>query len=274
MPRSPRPGSPFAVAALLGLLWTGTAAAQPAAEGSGPAGGAPRLARADSRFDAGLVARSLALLEADLAVAPNDFDARWRAARAAWSLGILASGTEVENAWYRRAIAHADRALSAHPDAVESLRWAVASKGSLAVQTGAREAGRLAAEVRGLAERLLELRPADASAHYALAKLEYELLALSPARRVLARMLFSGDRLDEASWPHALELARRAVELDPGSPLFRLGLADILWHMGRRDEAGAQFEAARDLPLRTPVDRDFRARARLQLRRIQEGRDP
>jgi tetratricopeptide (TPR) repeat protein len=231
------------------------------------------LARADSLLQAERAEDALAALEEHLEDAPADFDARWRAARAAVFLGFLASGTEEENRWFRRGAEHAELALQVKPDDPQALRWALAAKGNLAVQTGMAESARLGREVWTLAERALALDPRSADAHYALGKLEYELLKLNRVQRLLSRPFRRGE-LADPSWPQALAHAERAVALDPGSPLYRLGLADTLWRVGRHAEATAQLELAKDLPLRSPVDRDFRDRAELLLRRIAGGIDP
>jgi tetratricopeptide (TPR) repeat protein len=241
----------------------------------GAAGAAPdpALARADSLVFADRIEEALAALEERLERTPTDFGARWRAARAAVFLGFLASGTDEENRWFRQGAAHAERALQDRPDDVEALRWALAAKGNLAVQTGVTESGRLGREVWTLAHRALELDPGSADAHYALGKLEYELLKLNRVQRLLSRP-FRGGELGQATWPQALAFAERAVELNPGSALYRLGLADTLWRVGRHADAILQLQLARGLPLRAPVDRDFRARAELLLWRIEHGIDP
>jgi hypothetical protein len=277
MRRSPGRGSGRAViVALVALVVPGglarTASAQET-DGSESPPLAPVLARADSLLAADRVEDALGALESHLEREAADFGARWRAARAAVYLGILASGTEIENRWYRRGAEHAERALAARRDDPEALRWALAAKGNLAVQTGVTESARLGGEVWELARRLLTLDPRSADAHYALGKLEYELLKLNRVQRLVSRPFRKGE-LAHPSWPKALEHAERAVALDPASPLYRLGLADTLWRVGRHADAAAQLELAKALPVRAPVDRDFRARADLLLRYIAQGRDP
>lgn len=256
--------------ALLLLLGLTAALARPVAAQTVAAD----VARADSLLMAEQVESALGLLEARLAAAPDDFEARWRAARAAVWLGVLATGTELENRWYRRGVEHAARAIAARPDDPSALQWVVAAEGSLAVQTGAGEASELARSVRVRAEHLLALEPDHAGAEYALAKLQYEALKLNRAKRVIARIVGRGHELELATWDNAARRARRAVALDPAEPLFRIGLADILWRMGEREESVAQLEAAVALPHRVAIDKDRRGQAGLQLRHIREGRDP
>ena len=267
-----------AVVLVLGLALAAGVLARPAAAQSEPGGpaAAPRaeaIARADSLLQAERVEDAMATLDERLRTAPDDFEARWRAARAAVTLGILASGTDDENAWFRRGVVHAERALMQRPDDLEAMRWALAAKGHLAVQTGLTESARLGQEVWDLAQQLLRLDPASADARYALGKLEYELLKLNRVQRLLSRPFRRGE-LANPSWTSALTYHERAVELDPDNALYRLGLADTLWRLGRRDESVLQLERARDLPIRGAADRDFRARAELLLRRVERGIDP
>ena len=263
-------GLSFALAGALAAQSDGGAAST----GGSPIVSAPdAIARADSLLGAERVEDALAALDARLSDDPADFEARWRAARAAVYLGILASGTEIENGWFRRGAEHAQQALAQRPDHPEALRWALAAKGNLAVQTGPAESARLGREVWELAHRVLEHDPRSADAHYALGKLEYELLKLNRVQRLLSRPFRRGE-LAHPSWSQALAYHERAVALDPDSQLFRLGLADTLWHVERHADATRQLEIARALPLRSAVDRDFRARAELLLRKIGQGRDP
>jgi tetratricopeptide (TPR) repeat protein len=234
---------------------------------------APEVQEADALLAAEQVREALQRLEARLARVPSDREARWRAARAAVYLGILATGTEVENGWFRRGAAHADQLRAVAPDDVEGMRWALAAKGQLAVQTGLVETVRLTREVQALADRLLARDSTDAAALYALGKLQYEVLTLNPVARLLSRP-FRTEIVASARWPQALQLLGRAVTLDPTQPLFRLGLADALWAVGRQAEAVREYEQARDLPQRTPADRDFQARAQAAVARAQQGRDP
>jgi len=230
--------------------------------------------RADHLLDAGQVRESLELLEARLASHPDDFESRWRAARAAVYMGILAQGTEIENKWYRRGMEHADLALAARPNDENALRWAIASKGSVAVQTGTEETVQLGEQVWTLTHRLLKIDPNDALAHDALGTLNYEVMKLSAFKRVVGRMLMGGNVLSKTSWDDALKHGRAAVTLDPGNILYRVDLAKTLAHLGKVDEALAQLRIAVSLPKRLPVDDDFRGRAEheLEVLSAREGR--
>lgn len=225
---------------------------------------------ADILLTQGLVAEAFRLLDARIETDPDDFGARWRAARAALFLGILAVDQDAEKAWYRKATRYAEDALRQKPDDPDALRWAAATEGKLALRTGVPERVHLASRVWKLDQRLLSIAPNDALAHDVRGTLEYEVMHLSGPERIAGRLMGGGELLTVASWSDALAEQERAVALDPGSILYRTDLAATLTAMGRQDEAVAQLQAAERLPVRLPVDSVFKASARRRLARMSE----
>jgi len=224
--------------------------------------------RADRAYWAGDAAESLRLMAAWLQHAPGDVDARWRAARASVALGIIANGAAPEARWFRNGIAHSDEALRLDPTHVEVQRWAVASKGKLAVGTGARETATLVQEIWDLSHQLLERDPDDAFAHHALGTLHYEVMKMSPFKRFLARMFLGNEALSRASWEDAVYHHERAVSLDPTAIVFRVGFAEALKRRGRVPEALEQLRSATSLPSVHPGDPDYTGRAHRYLKEL------
>ncbi len=280
--RAPRPVSRAARSAVLGLVLATAAPGVARARAQVPEAGTPStertlLARADSFLESRDLHASLGLLDPRLARDPDDLAARWRAARAAVYSGILAKGERAQNEWYRKGMAYADRVLGLHPDDPHALRWALAARGSLAEQTGARERVALAKDVSRLAHHILELDPDDAFAHDALGTLDYRIMRLSSFERTLGRLFLGGDLLARASWRDALAYHREAVALDPDNILYRVDLANTLAGTGHMDEAIAQLRVAVSLPRLLPVDAHFHvlAERRLgELHRREEERSP
>ena len=221
--------------------------------------------RADRAYWGGDAVESLRLAEGLLANTPNDVDARWRAARASVALGIIATGEELENHWYRHAIVHAGEALRLDSTNVEVKRWAVASKGQLALQTGPLETSRLAKEIWDMSHELLERDPDDGFAHHALGVLHFEVMNLSRVKRLLGRLFLGGDALGKASWDDAVFHHERAVALEPTSVAFRVGFAKTLQRRDRVLEAIEQLQSATSLPSVHPGDPDYRGQARRRL---------
>lgn len=257
---SPGPGFLGWIALAAGVLAAALAAPTSASGAAWGEGNPEWIARADSLLERGEAAAAIAWLDGVIDSAPDDPAARWRAARAAYQMGILASEAPAQNAWFRLGVDHAIRALEAAPDDPDALRWAVAVTGSLAdgKGIGPRETAQLAERTWALIDRLLAVAPDDPIAHGAAGFLHAKIMKLSRAERFLARVFLGGGALGSASWEEALREQRRAVALAPDDILHRVRLATSLdWH-GERDAARAEMDAALRLPVRTPVDLAYR----------------
>lgn len=221
--------------------------------------------RADNLMAGGNLRASFDLLAGYLQSHPGDFGARWRAARAAVYVGMLAGRHETRNAWYRRGIAQGERALKQHPDNLDALQWTAAAEGSLALWTGAKETVKLAEDVSRLSHRMLELDPHNAFAYDVLGTLDYQIMKLNGVKRMIGRFFAGGAVIAAASWHKALEYHRRAVALDPNSLLYRIDLANTLVGTDHVDEAIKQLRIAVSLPERIPVDHHLHAQAERRL---------
>lgn len=217
---------------------------------------------ADSFFFTRRPRESLAVAEAELARDPGNAEVRWRAARAALSLGILEQDPEVELAWIQRAAAHGDTAVQADSASVDGLFWAAASKGRLALHHGPRTSSALAQEVWDLTHLLLTLQPDHGGGHNILGKLNQEVMSLSGFERFIGRLVLRSAPLREASWHKALDHHRQAVAAEPEAVLFHLDLGRTLQLTGETDEARRIYEAGIALPQLYPVDELFQERMR------------
>ncbi|GMV04555.1 MAG: hypothetical protein AMXMBFR53_08350 [Gemmatimonadota bacterium] len=225
-------------------------------------------ARADRLLDAGDAVEAMETITPMLGDAPLP-EALWRAARAEYQMGILATSQDSANAWFRMAVVHAEAALEGAGDHPEALRWAVAANGSVANAPGVgpRETARTARRAWELARRLLVVAPDDPVGHSAMGSLHAEVLTMSFFERLLARAIL-GEMVGGARWEDALSHHRRAVELDGGTVLYRLELGKALgWH-GDLAGARATLAAALDAPPLTPLDRVHHEAARAWLRRF------
>lgn len=239
-----------------------------------PVGLRPSLSvveRADRSMEGGDAVGALDLLEQYLEAVPDDFGARWRAGMAAVALGIVATGTEIENRWYRRGMAHSDLALAARPDDFDALRASVAAKGSLSKQTGGREASRLGADVWEMTHKLLESDPDDAFAHDALGQFHHQVAKLSRIERFLGRVFVGARVMDLGTWEGALMHHGLAVALEPDNLRYRVGLGLVLLDHGDFEEAIVHLEAALAISFTTPWDEDFYHQARRFLARAQRA---
>jgi len=110
--------------------------------------------------------------------------------------------------------------------------------------------------------------PLDGSAASVLARLLYghSPAAVQYARAAFQRQPNSGHaailarvlRLEEAGQSEALEMARKAVDLDPMDVRTRLGYAEALVAAGQPDEAARQIRIIRQIDDARPADSDLR----------------
>lgn len=222
-------------------------------------------ARADQLLDVGDPTGALEVIRS-VPGDPPPPEALWRAARAEYQMGILATVQDSANAWYRLAVEHAEAALEARGDHPEALRWAVAANGSVANAPGVgpRETARTARRAWELTRRLLETAPDDPVGHSAMGSLHAEVLTMNFFERLLAKAIL-GEMVSGARWEDALSHHRRAVELDGTTVLYRLELGKALaWH-GDLEEARAALEASLDVRPLTPLDRVHQDAARTLL---------
>jgi hypothetical protein len=124
----------------------------------------------------------------------------------------------------------------------------------LAAVMGARldhESGRSkmsgAEQVRGQAQRVLELEPEHAGASYMLGRIHASVLRLGGFKRFLAKSLFGGRALEGASWEEAQRLLEVAVREDPCVPEHHFELARVYAQLGNTEGAETELESVREL---------------------------
>jgi tetratricopeptide (TPR) repeat protein len=240
----------------------------------GPPGESPmidpeRVLRADSLFQAGAPREAFREVDALLDEDPQNYEALWRAASFAVALGVVAEETrngDAPHEWYERAERLATRGRVVEPERVEARYWEVATLGRRALGAGPQEASELADRIRTGALEILDREPEHPGAHNALGRLYYEIMALPGVSRFLGRTFTRTQALDEASWSLAESHLRRAVELDPGMPLYRLDFARYLLRRGDRGQAREELERVVHQAGGQPPEAAFAAEARRLLR--------
>lgn len=214
-----------------------TLLAMPTSAVAAPSGLADLLAEADRLFARreamANVQQSIDMLEAWLKDAPHEYEALWRLARAYEWVGRYAAPAD-QGELFATAVAYAERAVEAAPDGVNGRYWYALTIGRLGETRGILRSLSAAGEMRRELEIVLELAPDHAGAHFALGMLYYKL---------------PGWPLSFGDNNRALEYMTAAVELAPDNTTYRLGLAELLLDMRRRDDAIALLEAVIEMPL-------------------------
>lgn len=187
----------------------------------------------DRREDMANVRQSIEMLEAWLENSPHEYGVLWRLARAyEWVGRYAASGDQV--GLFADAVAYAERAVETQPEGVEGRYWYALTIGRLGEARGILRSLSAASDMRRELETVLELAPDHAGAHFALGMLYHRL---------------PGWPLSFGDNNRALELMSAAVELAPDNTTYRLGLAELLLDLRRRDDAISQLETIIEMPL-------------------------
>lgn len=252
-PRSKRTRSMF-LALVASLLLASQASAQPVLNDP--------VVSADELYFAGEPIQAYELLKTHLAVDSTDYEALWRAARAAVVVGVVREGITAQNEFLDPAIVLGDRAVAVRPDGIDGLYWRGAAEGRRALNAGNDYASRLVQRVFDDAHAILALDSLHAGAHNLLGRVNYEIMVLSRVERMLARMLMNNRALQESSWDSAALHLRRAAELEPDNVLYWLDLAQLYVRRGRDDDARTVLNRVIEMHSVHPPDDVFKDTAR------------
>lgn len=217
---------------------------------------------ADELYFAGSPLGAYELLTAHLEANPTDYEALWRAARAAVVVGVVKEGITAQNEWLDPAIVLGDRAVAERAEGVDGLYWRGAAEGRRALNAGNNYAARLVQRVYDDAHAILAVDSLHGGAHNLLGRVNYEVMDLPRVSRFLARRLVGNRALHDSSWDSAELHLRRAVELWPENVLFQLDLGELYQRRGREAEARAAYTRVTEMPSVHPPDAVFKERAR------------
>ncbi|HEX6210958.1 MAG TPA: TRAP transporter TatT component family protein [Methylomirabilota bacterium] len=194
-----------------------------------------------------------AIWQAGLDRNPNDFEAAWKRARAAYWIGKHLEDEDAQKAELGAGMAAARAAIRVHPDRPEGHFWLAATMGVLAERGGIRAGLRYRSPIRKSLERVLEIDPS---------------FQLGSADRALGRWYYLVPRLFGGSRRKSEEHLRRSLEYDPDSIASRFFLAETLEADDREEEAAAELRrilATPPNPEWLPEDREFKQKARAML---------
>jgi tetratricopeptide (TPR) repeat protein len=202
--------------------------------------------------------------EAALARDSMHYEANWRAALTLGLMGDpfpISKKSAKRDSLYARAERHARRAVAANPNGSDGHFALAASLGRAALMVGPEERVRRAIMIRNEALRALAIKPRHDGAHHILGRWNAEIMRLPRVSRFFAKHFLGARVFDEASWTQAIFHMERAAALEPGRIYHHLGLADIYLDTGRIRDAEVQLRMADSLPVREPLDANYRQQA-------------
>ena len=246
----------FPLALVVAVAWGGAApgAGAQTAHGLGSPPVAAAIREGDDLHARHRPREALDVFQRVLATDSTDYDALWRAAREAVSLGMLTGDEEARRAFYGEAEGFARRAVETREEALEGHHWLSVALGRRAGDEGPRTKIDLARRIREEALFVLEKDSLHAGAHHVLGEWNAEVMRLNGLTRFVARKLLGADTFDEASWEAAAAHLGRSVELEPRVLIHRLAFARVLLDRGRREEARQHLREVLERPALDPVD--------------------
>jgi tetratricopeptide (TPR) repeat protein len=237
------------------------AAIDPGVEIAAVAAGDRHYARHD--FEAALAAWRPAL-DAD----SSSYALLYRLARATTDRGTSArfDGDKAKAvAAFDQGAAAARRATTLEPGRPEGHLELAVALGSVALYKGGKSKLRLAHEVKAEVDRALALDSRLDRAHHVLARWHREVAGLSFFERNAAKLF--GGVPKGASMDAAVTEFERAITLAPNFANHHLELGRTYLELKLRAKAREEFNKALECPVKSPFDADYKAEARMLLRK-------
>ncbi len=253
---------PFLAAAVLFVasqLCLSTLGAQSAPE---------HVALGDADHSALRTASALRHYEAAIASDPKAYEALYKAAREAVSLGESETNSARRSGFYRNGELYARRAVEVNPRDAEGHFHLARAVGRIALSVGKRERVKYAGEVRAHALEALKYDPRHPGALHVMGVWNAEVMRLSGISRMIAKNFLGGQVFSSASWAEAVRYMEQAVAVEPDRITHRLDLAMIYRDIGNKAKARQHFEHIVRMALQDPADAGRKREAEQALRSL------
>lgn len=231
------------------------------------------LARGDS-FDVALrPMEALDQYKAALALAPDSYDALWRAARSQVDVAKTIKGDHpytrgVRDSVYSVAQSYAERAIAADSMGADGHFALALVLGQLSRTRSGKERVTFARQIYDQSARALALDPEHDGAEHILGAWHAEIKRLSGITKFFARTFLGAGFMDRAAWDSAVVHLERSVAIRPDYIHHHLELAEVYVDLERYADARHQLELIPSLPDGDVLDPDYRAAAATLLARI------
>ncbi|MBI2069731.1 MAG: tetratricopeptide repeat protein [Elusimicrobia bacterium] len=175
---------------------------------------------------------AIGLWESALKAESENYESLWKLARAYYWLGNRLPEKEQLNI-FTKGKEYAEKAVKTKPGGVEGHYWLGVCLGRYGETKGILKSLMLVKPIRDEMETVLKFDPRHAGAYHVLGVLH---------RKAPGKPLSIGNR------KKALHYAKKAVELDPGSIKYALGLGEAYEALGEDEKAVEAFEEVKKMP--------------------------
>ena len=213
-------------------------------------------------------AAALPHYEAAIAVDTKNYEALWKASRAAVDIGEMEANAGVRKQTYKTAEQYARRAVEANPADAEGHFHLARSLGRTALSLGKRDRVKYAGEVRAHALQALERNPKHPGALHVMGMWNAEIMRLSGLQRFAAKTLLGGKVFSEASWKEAVRYMEAAVAAEPERIVHRIDLGEVYEDVGDKAKAREQYQAVMRSAVLDAKDPTYKQQAEERLKKL------
>jgi tetratricopeptide (TPR) repeat protein len=231
-------------------------------------GVAEHIAAGDREYAALKPAAALPHYEAAIAADSTNYEALWKASRAAVDIGELEANMNVRKQSYKNGEQYARRAVEANPTDPEGHFHLARSLGRTALSLGKRDRVKYAGEVRAHALQALEHNPKHAGALHVMGMWNAEIMRLSGLQRFAAKNLLGGKVFGQANWKEAVRYMEAAVASEPERITHRIDLAEIYEDVGDKGKAREQYQVILRSAVRDAKDPVYKQQAEERLKKL------
>jgi tetratricopeptide (TPR) repeat protein len=210
-------------------------------------------------------AAALAHFEAALAAEPNNYEALFKASRAAVDAGSASGDVAAGGALYKKGEQYARRAVQLNPGHADGHFALAQAIGRTAQTVGSRDKVKFGAEVRAHALEALRLDPRHDGALHVMGMWNAEIMRLSGVARFVAKNFLGGKVFESANWNDAQRFLEEAVQVAPTRLVHRIDLAAVYLDRGNKAKAREHL----DYIVRAPVSEANDARYKREAEAMQ-----
>lgn len=213
-------------------------------------------------------ADALAHYEAAIKADSSNYEALWKAARAAGDLADYEQDRTKQRQLFGDSEQFSRRALQLNPADAEGHFYLARSLGKVALSLGKRDRVKYAGEVRSHALAALKSNPDHPGALHVMGSWNAEVMRLDGFSRFMAKQFLGGKIFSSASWDDAKKYMERAVAVDPDRLVHHLDLAEIYLDTGDKAKAKQHLERVISGKATDYNDRFYKEQAATALKKV------